>query len=512
MVFNSFFFIFIFMPLVTAGWYLLNKKSATAAEWFLIAMGLWFYGSFGIWYLIILMLSVLFNYGTGILVRGKNKGILAAGIAVNLLFMCWFKYVTPALVSYAEAGELSVSTRAMSFLSVGLPIGFSFYTFSQISYLIDSFQGKIARDGFRRYVLYLTYFPKIIEGPITCYEEIAVQFRDPMKRRFDAEAFARGLSLFVFGLAKKLLIADVLAGVATFGIQSAWYLDTLAGILTMNCYALQLYYDFSGYCDMAMGISAMLGIALPLNFNAPFRAESFSEFWKRWHMTLTRFFTKYVYIPLGGSRRGTLRTAVNVMLVFLLSALWHGLGTTYLIWGLLSGAFVAAGSLWGKRKASKAVKRADADGKSQSRENSLSEKRNRIPRFIRRLKVYLLFILTLVFFAAPNTEYSLVILKNLFRPLYPGWLYRMAAKLDVPEFWVINKAVGVVTPSLQNPVLLLELLAIVVIGLVLTQRRTAVQLASELRLTGRNAVLVGILLVLCLCSMSGVSTYLYFKF
>lgn len=476
MVFNSFFFIFIFMPLVTAGWYLLNKKSATAAEWFLIAMGLWFYGSFGIWYLVILMLSVLFNYGMGALLQHKNKGLLAAGIAVNLLFMCWFKYVTPALVSYAEAGELSVSPRAMSFLSVGLPIGFSFYTFSQISYLIDAFQGKIARDGFRRYVLYLTYFPKIIEGPITCYEEIAVQFRDPKKRRFDGEAFARGLSLFVFGLAKKLLIADVLAGVATFGIQSAWYLDTLAGILTMSCYALQLYYDFSGYCDMAMGISAMLGIALPLNFNAPFQAESFSEFWKRWHMTLTRFFTKYVYIPLGGSRRGTLRTAVNVMLVFLLSALWHGLGTTYLIWGLLSGAFVAAGSLWGKRK------------------------------------VYLLFLFTLVFFAAPNTEYSLVILKNLFRPLYPGWLYRMAAKLDVPEFWVINKAVGVVTPSLQNPVLLLELLAIVVIGLVLTQQRTAVELASELRLTGRNAVLVGILLVLCLCSMSGVSTYLYFKF
>ena len=482
MVFNSFFFIFIFMPLVTAGWYLLNKKSATAAEWFLIAMGLWFYGSFGVWYLVILMLSVLFNYAAGSFLPKKNKGLLAAGIAVNLFFMCWFKYVTPALVSAAEAGQLLISQRTMDFLSVGLPIGFSFYTFSQISYLIDSYQGTIARDGFRRYVLYLTYFPKIIEGPITCYEEIAVQFRDTKKRCFHAETFARGLILFVFGLAKKLLIADVLAGAATFGIQSAWDLDTLAVLLTMSCYALQLYYDFSGYCDMAMGLSAMLGIELPLNFNAPFQARTFSEFWKRWHMTLTRFFTRYVYIPLGGSRRGKLRTAANVMLVFLLSALWHGLGTTYLIWGLLSGAFVAAGSLLTKKKV------------------------------FGKVKVYLLFLLTLVFFAAPSTEYSMVILKNLFRPLYPGWLYRMAAKLDVPEFWVINKAVVAAAPSLQNPVLLLELVCIVAIALVLTQKKTAAELSAQIRLTGKNAALIGFLLVLCLCSMSGVSTYLYFKF
>ncbi len=504
MVFNSFFFIFIFMPLVTAGWYLLNKKSAAAAEWFLIAMGLWFYGSFGSMYLLILALSILFNYGVGILLRRQNKGLLAAGIAVNLFFMCWFKYVTPALVSCADAGQLTVSQETLDFLSVGLPVGFSFYTFSQISYLVDSFHGKLAGDGFRRYVLYLSYFPKIIEGPITCYEEIASQFREAQRRRFDAEAFARGLSLFVFGLAKKLLIADVLAGAATFGIQSAWYLDTLAGLLTMSCYALQLYYDFSGYCDMAMGISAMLGIELPLNFNAPFRAESFPEFWKRWHMTLTRFFTKYVYIPLGGSRKGTLRTAVNIMLVFLLSALWHGLGTTYLIWGLLSGAFVAAGSLWTKRK--------NAGQKEAKGGTPFAGKHGFIQRFIKRGKVYLLFLFTLVFFAAPSTEYSLVILKNLFRPMYPGWLYRMAAKLDVPEFWVINKAVSAAAPSLQNPVLLLELLAVSVIGLVLTQGRTAKELAAELRLTRRNAVLIGILLVLCLCSMSGVSTYLYFKF
>lgn len=489
MVFNSFFFIFIFMPLVTAGWYLLNKKSATAAEWFLIAMGLWFYGSFGVWYLVILVLSVLFNYGTGSLLRKKNRGLLAAGIAVNLFFMCWFKYVTPALVSGAEAGWLQVSQRTMDFLSVGLPIGFSFYTFSQISYLVDSYQGTITRDGFRRYVLYLTYFPKIIEGPITCYEEIAMQFRDASKRRFHAENFARGLILFVFGLAKKLLIADVLAGAATFGIQSAWYLDTLAGVLTMSCYALQLYYDFSGYCDMAMGLSAMLGIELPLNFNAPFQAKSFPEFWKRWHMTLTRFFTRYVYIPLGGSRRGKLRTAGNVMVVFLLSALWHGLGTTYLIWGLLSGAFVAAGGLL---------------------TNLLPQKM--FGKVFGKVKVYLLFLFTLVFFAAPSAEYSMVILKNLFRPLYPGWLYRMAAKLDVPEFWVINKAVGAAAPSLQNPVLLLELVIIVAVALVLTQKKTAAELAAQVRLTRKNAALIGLLLVLCLCSMSGVSTYLYFKF
>ena len=343
MIFNSFFFILIFLPLTVSGWFLLNRKSMILSEWFLIGMSLWFYGSFSPWYLAVLAVSVALNYGFGRLVQGK-KGLLAAGILLNLALLSWFKYVTPELGAPEHAG-----TMVRSLLAIGLPVGFSFYTFSQISYLIDSFRGEVKNDGFRRYLLYITYFPKIVEGPITCYEEVISQLRNPANRVFSAEQLSHGILLFTFGLGKKLLIADVLAGPAVFGIQSAYYLDTLSVLLTMTCYALQLYFDFSGFCDMAMGISWMLNIHLPLNFDAPFQAESFPEFWKRWHMTLTRFFTKYVYIPLGGSRRGTLRTCLNVLAVFVLSGFWHGLGWNYLIWGLLSGVLVVAGNLLRKR-------------------------------------------------------------------------------------------------------------------------------------------------------------------
>ncbi len=597
------------MPAAVGGWYLLNRLNGVLAEWFLIAMGLWFYGSFGLWYLVVLASSVAVNYGIGSILRQSearsrgrgaesagtenavgrpeaggapqaakrhtetkgSKALLAVGIAVNLGFLCWFKYITPSLTTLLEEGQITTAPAFAGFLSIGLPIGFSFYTFSQISYLIDSSRGELQNDGFRRYVLYLTYFPKIIEGPITCYEEIAEQFRDPARRSFDGETFIRGFCLFVFGLAKKLLIADVLSAPATFGIQSAYYLDTVSVLVTMSCYALQLYMDFSGYCDMAMGVSQMLNIRLPLNFDAPFQAESFPEFWKRWHMTLTRFFTRYVYIPLGGSRKGQVRTCVNVMIIFVLSAFWHGLGTTYLIWGLLSGAFVVAGNLVRKYyKNRQHVSQSESDavtmaqgqkaslqggmalsqggmassqggmapsqGRKESLQGGMAPSQDRkapsqggmassesqeeaagsgrkIAQMGKRAGVYLLFLFTLIFFGAPSLEYSGAILRRFFVPLYPGWLYRLAARLDLPEFWLFNKAVAAAAPGLSNPVLLAELLIVLLIALILVNsKRTAVKLAETMELNTKNAILVAALLVICLCSVSGVSTYLYFQF
>lgn len=511
MVFNSYLFICIYLPVCTAGWFLLNRVSHRAADWFLIAMGVWFYGCFGLPYLAVLGASCLFNYAVGRRLQGRGlpaaeagenngaaadgtgdagrqhgrgidgRGILASGIAGNLLFLGWFKYLAPELSGFA---------------AVGLPVGLSFYTFSLISYLIEKYRGETAGESVREYLLYVTYFPKIIQGPITCYEEVAAQFRDPGKRVFCRESCARGLSLFIMGMAKKLLIADVLAGPASYGIQSAYYLDTLSVLAAFGCYAMQLYMDFSGYCDMAMGLSRMLNIELPLNFDAPFQAESFPEFWKRWHMTLTRFFTRYVYIPLGGSRRGRARACRNVMIVFLLSALWHGLGGTYLVWGLLSGAFVVACNLHQRARTGPERKLGGV-----------------FSTFLCRTKVFLLFLLTLVFFGAPSLACSGAVLRRLLVPTYPGWLYRMAAKMDAPEFWLLNKLVSAAAPGLADAVRLAELLLMLGLALFLVNaRRTAVELSGAMALSRRNAVCMGLLLVLCLCSVSGVSTYLYFQF
>ena len=523
MVFDSFFFIFIFLPVLLVGWFGLNRVSARSAEIFLIGMSLWFYGCFGLGCLLVLLLSIALNYLFGRGITGR-RGQLAAGIAANLLLLAWFKYVTPA-VSSAAGDDAALPT----FLTLTLPVGLSFYLFTQICYLIDRYRGTVPQEPFLTYLLYASYFPKLAEGPITCYDEIMTQLRDPALRKVNGENVTRGFILFFLGMGKKLLIADTLAPAATYGFASAYYLDTLSVILTLCCYALQLYFDFAGFCDMAMGVSMMLNIRLPLNFDAPFRSTSFSEFWKRWHMTLTRFFTRNVYIPLGGSRKGTLRTWINVMIVFLLSALWHGTGLTYVAWGVMTGVLVIISRQWQKRPS-----KYDSSPMPSAAGGPVAAERGAAPRrepsassagagrpsgpgalrtAWRRAWNFILFSLTLIFFGAPSLEYSIVIFKKLLVPRFPGWLYRMAGQLDAAEFWLVNKAVSVLAPALTNPAALAELLLVLAVAFVLVfQKKTALQLAESAELRPKTAVLIGILAVWCLTSMSGVSTYLYFQF
>ena len=483
MVFDSFFFIFIFLPILLVGWFGLNRVSGRAAELFLIGMSLWFYGCFGAACLAVLLVSIAINYLFGRFVT-RRRGCLAAGIAANLLLLSWFKYGTPFISSAASDAE-SLPT----FLTLSLPVGLSFYTFTQITYLIDRYRGSIPQETFLSYVLYASYFPKLSEGPITCYEEIMSQLRDPALRTINTENILRGFLLFFLGMGKKLLLADTVAPAATHGFASVYYLDTLSVIVTLCCYVLQLYFDFAGFCDMAMGVSLMLNIRLPLNFDAPFRAASFSDFWKRWHMTLTRFFTRNVYIPLGGSRKGTVRTWIHILIVFVLSALWHGTGLTYLAWGVLTGLLVILSRQWQRQGT------------------------GRGPVALRRIWIFILFSLTLIFFGAPNLESSFVMLRQLFVLRFPGWLYRLAGQLDPAEFWLVNKAVSQLAPSLSSPVALVELLLVLAVCFVLIyQGKTALQLAQSAKLNTKTAILMGMLAVWCMTSLSGVSTYLYLQF
>ena len=529
MVFNSYFFILIYLPILLIGWFGLNRWNRRAAEVFLIAMSLWFYGCFGPACLAVLILSILMNYLFGRDLEGR-KGRMIAGVVCNLLLLGWFKYVTPAVSS-----SLPDASALPTFLTLSLPIGLSFYTFTQISYLVDRYRGEVPQEGFLRYVLYASYFPKLAEGPITRYEEVMSQFRDEAGRKVNPDNVTRGLVLFILGMSKKLLIADTLAPAASHGFESVYYLDTLSVIVTVLCYTLQLYFDFSGFCEMAMGISQMLNIRLPVNFDAPFRAFSYSELWRRWHATLSRFFTQYVYIPLGGSRKGTARTCLHILIVFMLSGLWHGTGWTYLAWGLLTGILVIGSRRYGRwhnnasalssvtltgpgarRAGNPEAAAKDAAGRKPedpgaARETGGWREKGRI--LWRRVRILSVFALSMIIFGASSLGDSAVMLRQLFVPRFPGWLYRMAGQVDVSEFWLVNKAVSLLFPALENPAALAELLLVMCIALILIfQKKTAVQISQSMAFTTRNAVLIGILAVWCLSSLSGVSTYVYFQF
>lgn len=338
MLFNSYIFIFLFFPLTLIGYYGLNyAKKYQSAMAFLVAMSLWFYGYNNIYYLIILIISILLNYG---IVLGisycKQKSIqklfLGTGILLNIGILFYYKYYDFFLSNINAALKTE-----LPLLHLVLPLGISFYTFQQLSYVIDSYKGDCEKYSFLEYAAYVCYFPQLIAGPIVYHSELIPQFRDLSRKKLCFENLSRGLYAFSLGLAKKVLVADTFSKIVTIGYGNVGELNSTSAFLVMICYSLQIYFDFSGYCDMAYGMGYMMNIKLPVNFNSPYKAVSLSDFWDRWHMTLTRFFTKYIYIPLGGNRRGNKRTYLNVMIVYLVSGLWHGANWTFILWGALHG-------------------------------------------------------------------------------------------------------------------------------------------------------------------------------
>lgn len=338
MLFNSYIFIFLFFPLTLIGYYGLNyagKYKASLA--FLVGMSMWFYGYNNVNYLLILIVSIVINYGivlaiNSVRISSVRKLCLLAGVFLNIGILFYFKYY-----DFFIENINSVLKADLPLLRLILPLGISFYTFQQLSYVIDSYRKECGRYSFLEYAAYVSFFPQLIAGPIVYHSELIPQFQDTGNKKLNFENLSRGLYAFALGLAKKVLLADTFSKIVTIGYGNVAELNSTSVILVMICYSLQIYFDFSGYCDMAYGMAYMLNIKLPFNFNSPYKAQSVSDFWDRWHMTLTRFFTKYVYIPLGGSRCSKARTCLNVMIVFLVSGLWHGANWTFILWGALHG-------------------------------------------------------------------------------------------------------------------------------------------------------------------------------
>lgn len=227
--------------------------------------------------------------------------------------------------------------KSFELRNIVLPLGISFFTFQQISYLIDSYRNETKEYKLDEYALFVSFFPQLIAGPIVLHSEMIPQFRDLKKRRFIPENFSKGMYIFAIGLFKKVIIADTFGRAVAWGFNTVDTLGSMEAWIVSLSYTFQLYFDFSGYCDMAMGIGSMFNIGLPANFNSPYKASSIVEFWERWHMSLTRFLRTYIYIPLGGNRKGKIRTYFNIMIVYLISGIWHGANWTFILWGFLHG-------------------------------------------------------------------------------------------------------------------------------------------------------------------------------
>lgn len=340
MLFNSYIFIFVFLPLALLGYFWLNHfHKYHWANLYLTGMSLWFYGYFSPHYLPIICCSILINYILSrILVRMKDqtiyrKVILGIGISLNAISIFVFKYY-----DFFVSNINSIFQTDFNLMHLVLPLGISFFTFQQIGYLVDSYRYQTCDHGFVEYALFVSFFPQLIAGPIVLHSEILPQFRDTSQRKFNSDNASKGLYIFAIGLFKKVLIADTFAKMVDSGYSMINTLSSLEAILVSLAYTFQLYFDFSGYCDMAIGIGYMFNIEITQNFNSPYKATSIQDFWGRWHMSLTRFLRQYLYFPLGGSRRGTLRTYVNIMIVFLVSGIWHGANWTFIVWGVLHGA------------------------------------------------------------------------------------------------------------------------------------------------------------------------------
>ena len=341
MLFNSYVFVFAFFSIVMLGYFGLNHfQKYTAAKVYLMIASLYFYGYFNWWYLLIIATSVLLNFSfSHVMLREKTtkavrKAVFMVALTLNIGSLFYFKYYDFFI------GNINVLFRTdFPLLHLLLPLGISFFTFQQLSYVIDSYKrdAQIAEYNFLDYALFVTYFPQLIAGPIVTHDEMVPQFADKSKKHFDADNFAAGLYAFAFGLGKKVIVADAFGLLVGQAFSDISHLGTVNAVLAMLAYTFQIYFDFSGYCDMATGIGKMMNIDITMNFNSPYKAFTIVDFWKRWHITLTRFFTRYIYIPLGGNRKGNVRTYVNILIVFLISGIWHGANWTFIIWGIVHG-------------------------------------------------------------------------------------------------------------------------------------------------------------------------------
>lgn len=495
MLFNSYIFIFLFLPLCIAGYYLLPGK---AKKIWLTGMSLWFYAYFNVSYLPLILVSICVNYLVyqGIVrVREKNRRLsfllLTAGLIFNLGLLFYYKYADFFIENINGLFKTDIP-----FIRVLLPLGISFFTFQQIGFIVDAWKGELEETGFIDYSLFVTFFPQLIAGPIVTHQEILWQFADTSRKKFSAENMSKGIYAFVCGLSKKVLIADIFGKAVDWGFADISQVSGLSAAWIIVSYAVQLYFDFSGYSDMARGIALMFNIELPLNFDSPYKAVSLLDFWKRWHITLSRFFTRYVYFTLGGSRKGHIRTCINIFLIYFVSGIWHGAGWTFVVWGALMGAVYVL-----QREINNYFKPV-------------------LPKGVMKYPVLLsgwlfqmiFFLFTLTFFRAESVNDAVLLLRSVFSGSYDIWALPTAISeaFNTPEFFYVLKILKV--DVVKYAPMLLTSGYMVVAWIILLFTKNVNEKLNDFKPTIRGVLWITLLFIWSIVSFSQVSSFLYFNF
>ncbi len=530
MLFNSYAFVLAFMPVFLVAFLAARRASygnpgmRGGCMWLIVAGSLLFYVPFGWRNCVVLAASVLVNAlaAWGILRRrasgaasgdaegGQGRGarwILAAALAANVVSLLFFK-----------------------FSGLFFPVAISFYTFNQISLLVDLHRGEIREVTVADYLSYILFFPKLLQGPLMGYEAFMEQLDGAISGKAAEGNFAaaaegsmgfgfyegllRGLLLFSMGLFKKVIMADTFGKAVNFGFENVAGLGSLEALLVAVFYSFQLYFDFSGYCDMASAVCMMMGFELPVNFNSPYKAVNIVDFWKRWHITLTAFFTKYVYIPLGGNRRGAGRMYLNFMVVFLLSGLWHGNGWNFILWGAMHGVLFVITRALMRRKAApqggSGTKTVSASGTGQVSVSGDGEALARITGALKALLTFAYITAAWVFFRASSISEGAALIGRIFTGGSKPVATQLAAGFQLDELWYVIK----VTPLMRFSFVWESCMWLFLVGgsAMIFFAPNALEIAKRCRIGVRSTLATVFLLLWSIVSFAGVSTFLYMNF
>jgi len=480
MVFSSYIFVFAFLPLALLLYFGMSRYvSRKVQHMFIILASLVFYGYAHTSYVFLILASVFANYfaATGVQQIQKKhirKLVFAAGVIFNVCLLGYYKYTNFFIENINEVFHTSYTLRRII-----LPVGISFFTFQQIAYLISVWKRELKVPPVVDYVLFITFFPQLVAGPIVFAQDVMAQYQDNENRFFNLQNFNKGLFIFVIGLFKKIVIADSISLFVSNGYVNINFADisTAGAWLVSLSYTLQIFFDFSGYSDMAIGAAKMFNINLPVNFYSPYKSKSITEFWQRWHITLGRSLAVLIYFPLGGNRKGKARTCFNLFAVFLVSGIWHGAAWTFVVWGIMHGLLRVFEKLFEKQL-------------------------DKIPGLIRIFFVFIFVNTAWVLFRSPTLEFAWNFIKKMYCVgesfTYHG-LERFAFDgiLNYPQPVLITYFVGIV---------------VLLYSILFAYKKNSIDLYNEFKPDKTRAALIAVLFCISVVHLSRVSPFIYFNF